>query len=244
MGVADELDARGRALLADMAADPESARARAFDSLYYEIVWRYLRTNHRKLGSRVARYMGLGAGSIAPQVMEYEVDEVAHDATTVALRRVRQKAWAFDARRGSPTGWVIGAAEYAYTEIAKEIVRARRSEQLVFMDPVHLLREAGSCPSAEDQALGCLGDAAALAEAAKATSEKEFVALRLRITLGYSRAETARAIFGDSSMTKQVDGLVERGARKLARAWADRMPSAGVGTNVSQNNDEKEQADE
>ena len=69
-------------------------------------------------------------------MLEEEVDEVAHDATATALRRVRQNAWKFDASKGRPTQWVIGAAEFAYIEVAKAVVAARRSDRLVFLDPL------------------------------------------------------------------------------------------------------------
>jgi hypothetical protein len=35
------------------------------------------------------------------------------------------------------------------------------------------------------------------------------------------------AIFGDSAMTKQVDGLLTRAKRKLAEAWNERRPTPG-----------------
>lgn len=241
----EELDRRGRALLAELAHDPDDACARQFDGLYYEVVWRYLRANHAILATRVARYLGV-EGSVAPQVLEDEVDEVAHDATATALRRVRQNAWKFDSTRGSPTRWAIGAAEYAYIEVAKGIVRARRSDKLEFVDPVDLVDEPDRNPTTEEHVLRQLEDEEALADAARHVSEKEFAALRLRATAGYSRSEAAERIFGDATMKKQVDGLVERGARKLAKAWADRRPWPGVAgsTNVPDRTDDKEEANE
>src|SRR5689334_19674978 len=103
-----EIDRIGRALLARLAEDPEDLDcARRFDSLFYEVVWRYLRAKHDVLGKRVARYLGR-SGSVAPPVLAEEVDEVAHDATATALRRVRNSAARFDPRRGTPVQWVIG----------------------------------------------------------------------------------------------------------------------------------------
>jgi hypothetical protein len=242
----EELDRRGRALLAQLADDPgDKDCARQFDTLYYEIVWRYLRASHAVLATRVARYLGL-AGSVAPAVLEEEVEEVAHDATATALRRVRQNARKFDPTKGSPTRWVIGAAEYAYIEVAKAVVTARRSDRLEFVDPLDLLDAPDRNPTTEEHVLRGLEDAETLAEAARHLSEKEFLALRLRATAWYSRGETAERIFGDETMKKQVDGLVERGARKLAEAWSDRRPSPGVGgrTNLSNRTDDKERTDE
>lgn len=242
MAGTEELDRQGRALLARLADKPDDEEAaRLFDRLYYEIVWRYLRANHEVLATRVARYLGL-PGSVAPQVLLKEVDEVAHDATATALRRVRHNAWKFDPAKGSPTRWVIGNAEYAYIEVAKAVVKARRSDSLEFVDPMDLLDTPDLNPTTEEHVLRQLEDAEALADAAAHVSEKEFAALRLRATAGYSRGEAAEKIFGDATMKKQVDGLVERGARKLARAWSDRRPSPGVtgGTNLQDRTDVKE----
>lgn len=244
----EELDRLGRALLVQLADDPDDQDcARQFDTLYYEIVWRYLRANHPVLATRVARHLGL-ARSVAPAVLDEEVEEVAHDATATALRRVRQNAHKFDPTkgRGSPTQWVIGAAEFAYIEVAKAVATARRSDRLQFVDPLDLLEEPDHNPTTEEHVLRKLEDAEALADAATHVSEKEFLALRLRVTAGYSRGEAAERIFGDETMTKQVDGLVERGARKLAEAWSDRRTSPGVAgrTNLSNRTDDKEGTDE
>jgi DNA-directed RNA polymerase specialized sigma24 family protein len=222
----DELDRRGAALLSELASNPTSDCWRQFDSLFYEIVWRFLRLNHKGLGIRVARYLGM-QGRVAPEILAEEVDEVAHEATKIALRRVRQNAVRFDLGRGKPTRWVIGAAEYAYVEVAKAIAEARRSDRLVFVPPETLLEEADTGPTPEERALQTLQDAEALQEAARHLTEKEFAALRLVVTLGYSYSEAAKAIFGDASMTKQVDGLLTRGKRKLAAAWRDRGLESG-----------------
>jgi len=192
--------------------------------LFYPTVWRYLRANHDKLAARVARYLKVD-GVLSAELFPEEVDEVAHEATKVALRRVRQNAGRFDPSRGTPPMWVIGAAEYAYVEVTKTIVAARRSEGLQFVPPDDLLDVPDRQPTTEEHVLRHFDDAEALEDAASQVSEKEFVALRLVITAGYSYAEAAAAIFGDETMTKQVDGLLTRGKRKLAEAWVDRKPS-------------------
>lgn len=150
---------------------------------------------------------------------------MAHEATTIALRRVRQQAARFDPNLGTPTMWVIGAAEFAWVDVAKTIVSARRSEQLVFTAPDDLLDIADPSPSTEEHVLRHVHDADALADAARYLSRTEFAAIRLVITAGYSYAEAARLIFGDGTKTKQVDGLLTRGKTKLAVAWSDRRPS-------------------
>lgn len=240
----EELDRRGRALLAELAADPDDEDcARLFDDLYYKAVWTYLKANHDKLPARVARYLKV-EGVVAPDVLPEEVEEVAHVATKIALRRVREKAARFDPARGTSTMWVIGSSEYAYIEVAKAIVKARRSDTLVFVDPNDLL-EKPDAMSTDEHVLRHLSDEDALEDAANHVSEKEFAALRLVVTAGYSYEEAAMVIFGDASMTRQVDGLLTRGKRKLAEAWIDRRPSprGAGGTNVPDRTDDKEETD-
>jgi DNA-directed RNA polymerase specialized sigma24 family protein len=164
------------------------------------------------------------------------------------LRRVRQNAGKFEAAKGTPTQWVIGNAQYAFVEVAKAVVSARRSKSLEFVDPDDLLSAADPCPTTEEHVLRKLENAEALADAAARLSEHEFAALRLRVTLGYSRAEVAELLFGgsDTKTRKNVDRLVERGLRKLAVAWADRKTSRGTveGITVSTRSDDKEETDE
>lgn len=240
----EELDRRGRELLAELAADPDSDCWRQFDALFYELVWKYLRASHEKLPARVARYLSVD-GVVAPEILPEEVDEVAHEATKIALQRVREKAGRFDPRRGTPTMWVIGAAEYAYVEVAKTIAGARRSARLAFVPLEDLLDRPDANPTTEEHVLRHLQDAEALEDAANHVSEKEFAALRLVLTAGYSYSEAAELIFGDATMTKQVDGLLTRGKRKLAEVWRDRKPSPrGAGsTNVPDRTDDKEGTD-
>lgn len=240
----EALDRRGRELLAELAADPDSDGWKQFDDLFYEAVWKYLRTNHDKLPARVARYLKVD-GVVAPSVLPEEVDEVAHEATEIALRRVREKAERFDLERGSPTKWVIGNAEYAYIEVAKAIVSARRSDRLAFVAPEDLLEVPDRNPTTEEHVLRQLENEEALEDAATHVTQKEWAAMRLVITLGYSYLEAAEVIHGDATKTKQVDGLLTRGKPKLAEAWIDRKPSprGASGSNVQDRTDDKEETD-
>lgn len=240
----EDLDRRGRELLAELVVDPDGACARQFDALYYELVWRYLRADHAVLAARVARYLKVD-GLVAPAVLETEVPEVAHEATLIALRRVRQNAARFDPDRGSATGWVIGAAEFAWIEVAKTIVAARRSDELLYVAPEDLLTIADPSPTTEEHVLRHLQDAEALAEAAGHLSESEWAAIRLVVTAGHSYAEAARVIFGDETKTRQVDGLLARGKAKLAAAWQERRPSTSGagGANLGGRTDDKEGSD-
>jgi DNA-directed RNA polymerase specialized sigma24 family protein len=240
----EDLDRRGRELLDELAANPDSDCWRQFDALFYPTVWRYLRAKHAILGARVARYLKVD-GVVAPEVLPEEVDEVAHEATKVALHRVRKNAARFDPQRGTPTMWVIGNSEWAWIDVAKAIAAARRSDRLRFVAPEDLLDEPDQNPTTEEHVLRHLEDAEALEDAARHVSEKEFAALRLVLTAGYSYAEAARVIFGDETMTKQVDGLLTRGKRKLAEAWADRRPShnGSSGSKLGGRTDDKEGSD-
>ncbi len=241
----EDLDRRGRELLAALAAEPDSDCWRQFDALFYEIVWKYLRASHATLGARVARYLKVD-GIVGPDVLPSEVDEVAHDATKIALRRVRANAARFDPARGTPTKWVIGSGEFAYVEVAKAVVAARRSDKLAFVAPEELDETPDVEPTTEAHVLRYIADGEALEDAASRVSEKEFVAIRLVVTLGYSYAEAAHLMFGDAGMTKQIDGLLTRGKRKLAEAWQDRRPSprGAAGSRVALRPDDEERRDE
>jgi DNA-directed RNA polymerase specialized sigma24 family protein len=220
----ERLDQRAVELLTELADNPNGEGARQFDSLLYEFVWRYLRAKGDQIPARVAAYTGIDA-TAAPQPQPGELAEVAHEATIVALRRVREKAGVFDPARGKPTLWVIGAAEYAYVEVAKAIAKARRSEHLAFRDPADLLEIPDSSPSTEEHVISKLSSEQALAHAAEALSEREFAAVRLVDTLGLSYAEAAERMFGDASADRVVDGLLSRGRRRLALAWQGRQRS-------------------
>lgn len=239
----EELDKRGAKLLANLASDPDGDCAPLFNALYYELVWRYLRANHAKLGARVARYLGVDL-ILATGVLEDEVVDVAHEATEVALRRVRQNAGRFDATRGTASGWVIGAAEFAWVDVAKRIIAARVKAPLL-VAPDDLLAVADPSPTTEEHVLRHLADAEALADAARHLSENEWAALRLVVTAGYSYAESAKLIFGDETKTKQLGGLLERGKAKLAAAWNDHRPSpsGAGGANLADRSADKEETD-
>jgi DNA-directed RNA polymerase specialized sigma24 family protein len=240
----EDLNRLGGVLLAELATGANEDCARRFDALFYEPVWRFARANHARFSSRVARYLGLEE-SVAPQVLPDEVDEIAHDATALALRRVRENASRFDPKRGQLFQWLIGAVEYAYIEVAKTVVAARRSEHLQFRAPEDVPDIPSSAPSTEEIVLRQIDNAEVLADASSHISEKEFVALRLVVTLGFSYAEAAQSIFGDSRMTKQVDGLLTRGKRKLAAAWEERrsLPQSAGSSNFSDSMRETEGTD-
>lgn len=240
----EELDRRGRELLDELAADPEGDCWKQFDALFYEPVWRYLVANHEVLNARVSRYLKVDA-LVAPEIQSAEVREVAHEATVIALRRVREKAGRFDADRGTPTMWVLGAAEWAWIDVCRAIAKARRSDRLQFVEPEELVDEPDRNPTTEEHVLRHLQDAEALEDAARHVDANEFAALRLVVTGGYSYAEAAKVIFGDEMMTKRVDRLLTSGKRKLADAWADRKPSpnGASGSKLQGRTDDKEGSD-
>jgi DNA-directed RNA polymerase specialized sigma24 family protein len=237
----EELDRRGAELLAELAEDPTEECRRQFDALYYELVWRYLRASNKKLDARVARYLKVDCVLVA-EVPEQDIADVAHEATLIALRRVRENAWKFDPSRGTATGWVIGAAEFAWVEVAKTIVAARQADIIPFED---LLDVADPGPSTEEHVLRHLPDDEALAHAASHVDESEWHVLRLVVTAGYSYKEVATMVFGDETMTKRVDRLLQTGKAKLAEAWKDSRPSpsGAGGANLADRTDDKEETD-
>jgi DNA-directed RNA polymerase specialized sigma24 family protein len=241
MDETEELDRRGAAMLAELATSPTDECRRQFDALYYELVWRYLRASNKTLGARVANYLKVD-GVVAPGVPEEDVAEVAHEATLIALRRVREKAWKFEPSRGTATGWVIGAAEFAWVEVAKTIMTARQATGTSIED---LLDTADPGPSTEEHVIRHLQDEEALADAANHLDEIEWNALRLVVTAGYSYREVATMLFDDEAMTKRVDRLLQSGKAKLAVAWKDRRPSQSQarGANLADLNDDKERTD-
>jgi DNA-directed RNA polymerase specialized sigma24 family protein len=228
MSELQRLDEEAAQLLAQIADDPDGECARRFDTLLYPFVFGYLRTQRDRIAARVAAYAG-AEGAAAPSLLPEELAEVAHDATATALRRVRKNAARFDQRRGTATDWVIGAAQFAFVEVAKSVVAARRSPRMAYHDPQDLELLAGAAPSTEEHVLAKLGDEEALEQAAEVLGERELAAVRLVHTLHLSYAEAAEAIFGDASMTRAVEGLLTRGRAKLATAWQDRRPASGAG---------------
>lgn len=238
----EELDRRGAELLAELADNPSEECRRQFDALYYELVWRYLRASNKKLSARVARYLKVD-GVVAPEVPEEDVADVAHEATLIALRRVRERPWKFNSSRGTATGWVIGAAEFAWVEVAKTIAAARQADIISFED---LLDGTDPGPTTEEHVLRHLQDDDALADAASHLEQNEWHAMRLVVTAGYSYKEVATMLFGDETMTKRVDRLLQTGKAKLAEAWRDRRPSpsSAGGANLADRTDDKEGRDE
>jgi len=214
-------------LLAQIADDPQGESSRRFDTLLYPLVFAYLRANADRIARRVAARAG-ASGTAAPSLLGEELPEVAHDATTIALRRVRENAARFDARRGTPTGWVVGAAEFAFVEVAKSVVAARRSALLAFHDPLDLELLAGNSATTEEHMLAKLSNEQALEEAVEVLSEREWAAIRLVDTLHLTHSEAAEAIFGDGARARAVEGLLTRGRPKLAAAWRERRVAFGA----------------
>jgi DNA-directed RNA polymerase specialized sigma24 family protein len=236
-----DLDRRGCELLDELAANPGSDCWKQFFALFFEPVRLYLVVNRSVLAIRVARHLKAD-GIVAPVVPSEQVNEIAHEATLIALRRVCENAARFDPKRGTPTMWVIGNAHWAWIDVVKAIAVSNRVD---FVSPGELTNEPDTNPTTEEHVLRKLTDTEALAEAASHVSEKEFAAIRLVVTDGYSYAETAKLMFGDESMTKQIDGLLTRGKRKLAEAWADRRPSpsSASGSKLQGPADDKEVSD-
>lgn len=219
----DEMNEKGALFLAKLAENPSSPCGRDFEALFYPFIWGRLRRQHAQISERVARHLGISEPT-APLLKPDEVDEVAHDATSRALRRVRENAARFDPALGSATTWVIGASDFAFVEVAKEIVAARRPQGVEIIDIDALHRLADTSPTTEEHVIEQLMSDAAVAEAAEILTEKEWGALRLTATLGFSYAQAAAMIFGNSGRVRQIDGLLTRAKEKLRIAWAERQP--------------------
>lgn len=232
----EKRDDLGAALLAQLAQNPGSSLATEFHALFYEFIWKRLWRDRDRLSDRVRRHLG-AAGPTAPALPPEEVGEVAHDATTRALRRVCDNAWKFDPNRGTATHWVIGASEFAFIEVAKEVAAARRPRGVQF-DPPELLEEViDPTPGTEEVVITQISTEEILSEAANLLSEREWDALRLVVTERYSYAEAAELIFGSPGFTKEIDGLLTRAKRKLNEAWPHLRPGSGENENTKVGDD-------
>jgi hypothetical protein len=237
----EERDDLGAALLAELARDPGSSLVSEFHALFYEFIWKRLWRDRDRLSDRVRRHLGV-ASPTAPPLRPEEVGEVAHDATTRALRRVGEGASKFDPTRGTATHWVIGASEFAFVEVAKEVAAERRPLDVEFEPPERLNEVLDSEPGIEEVVIARISTEEILAEAADLLSEREWEALRLVVTERYSYAETAEMIFGSADFKKEIDGLLTRAKRKLNEAWSHRRPGSGdeENTKVSDGMTDKE----
>lgn len=234
----------GAALLAELARNPDSDLLREFHALFYEYIWKRLWRDQARLSARVARHLN-AVGPTAPRLRPEEVSEVAHDATARALRRVCANAAKFDPTRGTATHWVIGASEFAFVEVAKEVVAARRPLGVEFAHPDALATLVDPSPGTEEIVVTQISSEQILGEVAELLSEREWEALRLVVTERYTYAEAAMLIFGDPSFTKQIDGLLTRAKRKVSEAWPRLAPGTGIdqGTKVRSDADDKEGSD-
>lgn len=234
----------GAALLAELARNPESSLVKEFHALFYEYIRDRLLRDRDRIAGRVRRYLN-ASGPTAPRLRREEVDEVAHDATTRALRRVCASAANFDSARATATQWVIGASEFAFVEVAKEVVAARRPQGIEFDHPDALQELVDPGPGTEELVVSRISTEQIVREAADLLSEREWQALRLVVTERYTYAEAAEVIFGSAAFTKQVDGLLTRAKRKLNEAWPHLRPGSGMtgSTKVSDDVDDKEGSD-
>lgn len=242
----EELDKYGAQLLAEMAADPESRACQQFAGVFYPVIWGFLRANHRNVGTIVGGYAGSDK-SAAPELLDEEVDDAAHAATERAIKRLRRNAAWFDPEKGTATKWILGAAGFAFVEVAKETVAKRtRRPKIDPEDPAVVAEKVDAAGALEEDFLWRVINEQTYAEVADLLNENEWTALRLRVLMEMSCAAIARAMFDDETKTRRVEGLLERGKKKLAAAWEDRRPSRKkvTATNVRASTDDKGEADE
>jgi DNA-directed RNA polymerase specialized sigma24 family protein len=141
---------------------------------------------------------------------------------------------------------VIGASEFAFIEVAKEAVAARRPRGVEFSHPYALEAVIDPAPGTEEIVISRISSEQIVREAAELLSEREWEALRLVVTERYTYAEAAQVIFGSADFTKQVDGLLTRAKRKLNEAWPHMQPGTGASESTKVRDDmaEKEGSDE
>ncbi|HEX3323950.1 MAG TPA: hypothetical protein VHR65_02260, partial [Solirubrobacterales bacterium] len=162
----EKRDDLGAALLAELSRNPDSTLVREFHSLFYEFIWKRLWRDQDRLSERVRRHLN-ASGPTTPRLRAEEIGEVAHDATTRALRRVCEGAAKFDPARGTATHWVIGASEFAFVEVAKEAVAARQPQGVEFSHPEALEGVADPAPSTEELVISRISTEQLLREAAE-----------------------------------------------------------------------------
>ena len=116
-------------------ADPRSDCWRQFDNLFYEPVFSICVQSSPSSAPAFARYLDK-QGSLSARSSWRRSARRCFTTPRKLIAFVRENAWKFDPERGSSTLWVLGAAESAYVDVAKAIVKARRSEKLSFVDPL------------------------------------------------------------------------------------------------------------
>lgn len=214
-GAHEELD-RASALLMAVARDPDGDAVRAFDALLYPEVLHYVRRRNRQLAQETLRLTGTGDMGV-PLVGVAELDEVAHDVTVLALQRARAAARRFNPNRGDALDWVLRAAGFAYLDVVRTRMDARRQLRV---DPVEdeALEQVVDQSPAED-----IADQVArrllLDACLQQLSPDQRAAVLLCDRFGFTHAGTAEVMYGDRRQVKRVGYLLTEGRRKLAACW-------------------------
>lgn len=200
------------ALMNAVARDSTTAAVQAFDEFFYPLVIDYIVERHGSIGFDVAAWMG-ASGSAAPELDEHQIEEAQQRAALIALRRARASAARFDPAQGSPVGWVLRAAAYAYVEVAKQLARdqdelAASPEALeTVASPAEDLADTLARQQLVDDLLLVLSD-----------DERRVVALVLKHEYTYKQA--AQRLFGSTDEAKRVDHLLQSARKKMAPRWA------------------------
>jgi DNA-directed RNA polymerase specialized sigma24 family protein len=205
---------RALALLNAVGRDPSPTAVRAFDEFFYPIVLRYVLKRHRFIGLEIARRTGAGGVSAAPMLADHQVEEAAHTTALIALRRARASARRFDPEAGDPVAWVVGAAAFAYVEVAKAMRRERED-----LAPGADVAPERATPS-EDQPADILERQDLLDDLFLVLGDEERAVVILVLRYSYSYAEAAEVLLGDPAATKRIDYLLQSARRKLAPRWA------------------------
>lgn len=208
-----DLDSRrALALLNAVAREPSRTAVLAFDEFFYPLIFAYVAKRHHTIGIEMGAKLSVG-GSAAPHVPSTQVDEAAHVTALVALRRARASASQFDATLGSPIGWVLRAAGYAYLEVARQL--AQDQGELLEDD-----EQDRPAPTALTDPAEILARQSEIDDLFLPLSDDERRVVNLVLRYKYTYAQAAEIVFGDAKATKRVDHLLQSARTKLARRWA------------------------
>lgn len=203
-------------LLLRIASDPQPKDVRAYDTLLFRPLYNMVRHRGASLAADAAQALA-SPGIHVPPVAPADLDAVAIDVTVAALERARRTADRFDPARGDGATWAIGAAKFAYIDVVREFYQSRRRAHVVPVDPADLpelsaARQAAASPEqvAETRA--------ALLDALGRLDEDERTAILAREQGGMSYTEIASYMFGDPTLTKRVDRLLQSARVKLRAA--------------------------
>lgn len=195
-------------LLRTLAAGPNPEAAKVFERIFLPLAVWYARHRARAAARRALRRTH-DVDIFIPGVPEADLDDVAHEAAQVGLRRARERAGRFDPRRGHAVAWVLGKVALAY----RDVVRSRYRRGALEFPP--------------DEDLSWLTDVEPYSgfPPAEVVADLEFVLARLppierNVLVRYERygmtyEEIAVDMFGSVGQKKRVDHILQRARERI-----------------------------